>query len=211
MSGVRERISRRDHAKRARERPRHLSRVQQQEIGATDHEFHRTDDQKKLIRIGDRPIRIRRRGIVAVLALATILISFFFTLHESGHAQDPTADISTGKAIYEQHCVKSHGQTGRGNGPQAQEQMVRPANFHAQASRSKSDERLLFFIKWPELQSHARMERSAVAGRATGCVGLYPRVLGTGSIAWLSAPPPKRVQWDIVWGVPHESVGKYET
>ena len=34
------------------------------------------------------------------------------------------------------------GQTGRGDGPQAQEQMVRPANFHAQASRSKSDERL---------------------------------------------------------------------
>jgi len=93
-------------------------------------------------------MRIRRRGIVAVLALATLLLSFFFTLHESGHAQDPTADISTGKAIYEQHCVKSHGQTGRGNGPQAQEQVVRPANFHAQASRSKSDERLLSIIEY---------------------------------------------------------------
>jgi len=102
------------------------------------------------------------------------------------------------------------GQTGRGDGPQAQEQMVRPANFHAQASRSKSDERLLFFIKWPELQSHARMERSAVAGRATGCVGLYPRVLGTGSIAWLSAPPPKRVQWVIDCLVLHESRENYE-
>ena len=91
-------------------------------------------------------MRIGRTGTVGLLALATLLLSVFFTLHESGHAQDPTADISTGKAIYEQHCVKSHGQTGRGNGPQAQEQVVRPANFHAQASRSKSDERLIFSL-----------------------------------------------------------------
>jgi hypothetical protein len=44
--------------------------------------------------------------------------------------------------------VKCHGHAGRGDGPQAQWQMVRSANFHAQASRSKSDERLLSIIEY---------------------------------------------------------------
>lgn len=87
------------------------------------------------------------RGTFGLVAVATFSLGFF-TLHERGHAQDPGANVSTGKAIYEQHCVKCHGQAGRGDGPQAPWQMVRPANFHAQASRSKSDERLLSIIEY---------------------------------------------------------------
>jgi mono/diheme cytochrome c family protein len=92
-------------------------------------------------------MRIRRIRTFGLLAVA--MLSFgFFTLHELGHAQDQTANVSTGKVIYAQHCVKCHGQVGRGDGPQAQWQMVRPANFHAQTSRSKSDEWLLSIIEY---------------------------------------------------------------
>lgn len=92
-------------------------------------------------------MRIGRTWTFGLLVIATLLLDVF-TLHEFGHAQDSAASVSTGKAIYEQHCVKCHGQAGRGDGPQAQWQMVRPANFHAQASRSKSDERLLSIIEY---------------------------------------------------------------
>lgn len=92
-------------------------------------------------------MRIGRTWTFGLLVIATLLLDVF-TLHEFGHAQDSPASVSTGKAIYEQHCVKCHGQAGRGDGPQAQWQIVRPANFHAQASRSKSDERLLSIIEY---------------------------------------------------------------
>ena len=109
-------------------------------------------------------MRIGRTWTFGLLVIATLLLDVF-TLHEFGHAQDSPASVSTGKAIYEQHCVKCHGQAGRGDGPQAQWQMVRPANFHAQASRSKSDERLLSIIEYGLIFSpmHAWGERLASA------------------------------------------------
>ena len=92
-------------------------------------------------------MRIGRRRTVVLFTVATFLLGFF-TLHKLSHAQDQITNVSTGKAIYEQHCVQCHGQAGRGDGSQAQWQMVRPANFHAQASRSKSDEQLLSIIQY---------------------------------------------------------------
>ena len=54
-------------------------------------------------------MRIGRRGTVGLFAVASLLLGFF-TFHELSNAQDQTADVSTGEAIYEQHCVKCHGQ-----------------------------------------------------------------------------------------------------
>ena len=109
-------------------------------------------------------MRLERRGTIGLLAGAAFVLGFF-TFHEPGHAQDQTANVSMGKAIYEQHCVKCHGQVDRGDGPQAQWQMVRPANFHAQASRSKSDERLLSIIEYGLIFSpmHAWGDRLSAA------------------------------------------------
>ena len=55
-------------------------------------------------------------------------------------------EASTGPAIYASLCQKCHGKGGWGDGPQAQWQYLPPANFHASASRSKSDGQLLSVI-----------------------------------------------------------------
>jgi len=57
---------------------------------------------------------IVRRGTAGLFTVASLLLGFF-TFHESGHAEDPAANVSTGKAIYERHCVQCHGQAGRGD------------------------------------------------------------------------------------------------
>lgn len=60
---------------------------------------------------------------------------------------DELTPDATGPAIYGRLCQKCHGATGRGDGPQAQWKFLPPANFHAPASRAKSDEQLLSIIE----------------------------------------------------------------
>jgi mono/diheme cytochrome c family protein len=91
-------------------------------------------------------MRIARISTPGFCVIATVLLGLF-RLHEPSYAQDPAANVSTGKVIYEQHCLKCHGQAGRGDGPQAQWQMVRPTNFRTPASQSKSDDQLLSIIE----------------------------------------------------------------
>ena len=54
---------------------------------------------------------------------------------------------ATGPALYARLCQKCHGASGRGDGPQAQWKFLPPTNFHAPASRAKSDEQLLSIIE----------------------------------------------------------------
>lgn len=54
---------------------------------------------------------------------------------------------ANGPTIYARLCQKCHGASGRGDGPQAQWKYLPPANFHAPASRAKSDEQLVSVIR----------------------------------------------------------------
>jgi len=56
-------------------------------------------------------------------------------------------DMTTSPAIYAHLCQKCHGEDGWGDGPQAQWQYLPPTNFHAPASREKSDGQLAAIIK----------------------------------------------------------------
>jgi len=62
-------------------------------------------------------------------------------------AQDLPADLTRGKALYQDHCATCHGQTGWGDGPTAASLRVAPANFHRFRSFLKSDEELLRTIE----------------------------------------------------------------
>jgi mono/diheme cytochrome c family protein len=80
--------------------------------------------------------------------VALLLVASLFAQACAGRgAKETPPQLTDGKAIYEHYCQRCHGAGGWGDGPQAQWQFLPPANFHADASRSKSDEDLLRIIE----------------------------------------------------------------
>lgn len=53
-----------------------------------------------------------------------------------------------GQVLYDEHCARCHGLTGRGDGPDAARLTVPPANFHTARSRAKTDFELLTTISY---------------------------------------------------------------
>jgi cytochrome c oxidase cbb3-type subunit 3 len=51
-----------------------------------------------------------------------------------------------GQAIYAQYCLRCHGETLDGNGPEAQYLILRPTNFQSQSLLAKADWELLITI-----------------------------------------------------------------
>jgi mono/diheme cytochrome c family protein len=51
-----------------------------------------------------------------------------------------------GHAVYEKNCLRCHGSTLDGKGPDSQDLIVRPANLQSPITRSKSDWELLVAI-----------------------------------------------------------------
>jgi len=58
-------------------------------------------------------------------------------------AQTARGNPKAGEAIYKQHCLRCHGEKLDGNGPEARDLIVRPADLTANRSRTKSDWELL--------------------------------------------------------------------
>jgi mono/diheme cytochrome c family protein len=88
-------------------------------------------------------MRIFSRSITATLSLG--LIGFLFA--PLLHAQEYPADSTRGKAVYQRHCQACHGVGGWGDGPDAKDLKMAPANFHRFSSFMKSDEELLRTIE----------------------------------------------------------------
>lgn len=63
-------------------------------------------------------------------------------------SQEVPGNPQNGKILFEKHCANCHGEKGDGDGPDTQFLMVRPANFHALESRSKTDEELMTVITY---------------------------------------------------------------
>lgn len=72
-------------------------------------------------------------GAVALILLATSIAA----------AQSARGNPKAGQAIYSQHCLRCHGEKLDGNGPAAQDLIVRPADLTSNRSRMKSDWELL--------------------------------------------------------------------
>ena len=78
----------------------------------------------------------------------TISFAIISFLSVGSQAQEPTENLEQGEAIYKKHCVKCHGMTGQGNGPEASSLIVPPANFQSTESRSMTNEELRSAIVW---------------------------------------------------------------
>ncbi len=81
------------------------------------------------------------------LALALSTFALAVASASPAMAQDFSADVNRGKAVYERHCLVCHGTGGWGDGPDARSSTVAPANFHRFTSFLKSDEELLRIIE----------------------------------------------------------------
>jgi mono/diheme cytochrome c family protein len=83
----------------------------------------------------------------AMKRLGTILTVFAVIAFCSSWvaAQGRTA---RGQILYDEHCARCHGLTGKGDGPEAAKLMVPPANFHTARSKAKTDFELLTSISY---------------------------------------------------------------
>ncbi len=77
------------------------------------------------------------------LALALVLVSL---LTPVVFAQVIRGDSKSGQRVYEQQCLRCHGDKLDGNGPDSKDLVIPPANFQSQNSRSKTDWELLVAI-----------------------------------------------------------------
>jgi cytochrome c oxidase cbb3-type subunit 3 len=78
----------------------------------------------------------------------SILSSVFLVILASSLAAGQTnrGNPREGQAIYEQQCLRCHGERLDGGGPEGQYLIVRPANFQSVSSRAKTDWELLITI-----------------------------------------------------------------
>ncbi|HKY72028.1 MAG TPA: cytochrome c [Nitrospira sp.] len=74
-------------------------------------------------------------GTIAFIMAATSLVS--------AQTQTMRGNPKAGESIYKQHCLRCHGEKLDGSGPDAQDLIVRPADFTSNRSRMKSDWELL--------------------------------------------------------------------
>lgn len=82
---------------------------------------------------------LKRLGIT--IAVLTIVLSSSWI-----GAQVRPGHPDRGEAIYKEHCLRCHGQTGAGDGLDAQGLIVRPTDFHTERSRAKTNFELLIAI-----------------------------------------------------------------
>lgn len=84
---------------------------------------------------------MNRKGYSLVTALSILVIGV-----AQVQAQSEGGNPENGQVLYRQHCLRCHGETLEGNGPDARHLIVPPANLRAPAVRAKTDWELLIPI-----------------------------------------------------------------
>ena len=92
-------------------------------------------------------MRVIPQNVLSALGVTLIMGLIGLLLTPLLEAQEYPTDIRRGKAGYERQCQACHGVGGWGDGPDAKDLKVAPANFHRFSSFLKSDEELLRTIE----------------------------------------------------------------
>ena len=78
------------------------------------------------------------------VVISALLLVFAATSWVS--AQTLRGNPKDGQIVYDKNCLRCHGHALDGNGPDSSDLIVRPANLHSLATRSKTDWELLVTI-----------------------------------------------------------------
>ena len=92
-------------------------------------------------------MRVISRNVMSALRVTLSMEIIGLLFAPLLQAQEYPADITRGKDVYQRHCQACHGAGGLGDGPDAKDLKVAPANFHRFSSFLKSDEELLRTIE----------------------------------------------------------------
>jgi mono/diheme cytochrome c family protein len=107
-------------------------------------------------------------------AIGALLILLFWSL---GMAPMPAEVEEFGKSVYERHCLECHGTKGQGDGPEANQLIIKPANFHSPGSRMKPDGELLSKVVWGGVYSPMHGWGTRISRKEIHSVIRYIRLL----------------------------------
>ncbi len=80
-------------------------------------------------------------------ALSVIIAMYLVVLGGTwASGQTARGNPKEGQVVYEKNCLRCHGETLDGNGPEAQYLILRPTNFQSQGLLAKADWELLLTI-----------------------------------------------------------------
>ena len=111
----------------------------------------------------------------AILA-ATVILSFAAASWVS--AQVIRGNPKIGQEVYEQHCLRCHGNKLDGKGPDSGDLIVQPANLQSHITRSKTDWELLVAISNGVLFSPMHSFRGKLTDQEMLDVLSYIRAMG---------------------------------
>jgi len=112
------------------------------------------------------------RAATIVAAMSLMVLAGSWAVGQTGGG-NPKA----GQAIYEQHCLRCHGDKMDGRGPDAQYLVVRPADLRSPGTRSKTDRELLGAISQGVLFSPMHGFRGTLTEQQMWDVLAYIRTL----------------------------------
>ena len=100
-----------------------------------------------------------------------------FLIWSLGMAPMPSEVEEFGKTVYDKHCLQCHGPKGYGNGPEAKPLTIKPANFHSEETRMKTDRELLSKVVWGGIYSPMHGWGTRISRKEIHSVIRYIRLL----------------------------------
>ena len=112
------------------------------------------------------------RAIILLLAALAGLAGYDIAAARAGGDTN-----EAGKLVYDLRCARCHGPNGRGDGPEANQLIVRPTDFHDTNRAAKTDEQWLASVEFGVVTSPMHAWRGRLSSEELRDVVAYIRYL----------------------------------